>query len=248
MRAHRSVSVILFLLIGSLTLIAQDIPGPRGYVSDYANVIPSEDERAIEQIATAVEQQTGAQIAVLTVASMAPYATIEQYSIAVAEQWGVGGGEDDSGLIFVVAVEERQLRLEVGFGLEGAIPDGRAGDILDTYVVPDLQSNRYGAGLRNGVAAAAQIVAEEYGVTLSDVEQPARASQQSSGPDLGDLVYIVFILIFAGGRWFFWPLLFARRGRGFFGGGFGSSGSGRSSGFGGFSGGSFGGGGASRGF
>jgi uncharacterized protein len=233
-------------------LLAQDLPRVRGYVNDYANVIPTEDERAIEQIATAVDQQTGAQIAVLTVDSMAPYGSIEQYAIAVAEEWGIGDPDQDTGLLFVVSVGDRQLRLEVGYGLEGAIPDGRAGDILDTYVVPDLRNNDYGAGLRNGVAAVAPIIAEEFGVTLSSVEQPVTSAPARSGPDFGDLFYIVFVLIFAGGRWFFWPLLFSRRRRGFFGGGFGSHGRGggfsSGGGFGGFSGGGFGGGGASRGF
>ena len=187
-RIAKTAALLLFLLMAVASAVAQDVPGYRGYVNDYANVISSEDERAIVQIASAVDQQTDAQIAVLTVESMAPYATIEQFSIAVAEEWGVGQADSDAGLIFVVAVQERQLRMEVGFGLEGAIPDGRAGDLLDTYVVPDLRNNNYGAGLRNGVAAVAPIIAEEFGVTLSSVEQPVTRAQQSTGPDLGDLV------------------------------------------------------------
>ncbi len=251
-RTLRIAAAVLFV-IAAIPVPAQNLPRPRGYVTDDANVISAADRQAIERIATVVQQQTGAEIAVLTVRSMAPFGSIEQYAIAVADAWGVGS-TDDSGVLFVVAVNERQLRIEVGYGLEGAIPDGRAGALLDQYVVPDLRQNNYGAGLARGVAAVAQLIADEYGVALSGVDRPQARPAASTGPDAGDLVYVLFLFLIFGGRWFFWPLLFARRRRGFFGGGFGStvgrggSFGGGSSGFRGFGGGGFGGGGASRGF
>ncbi|MFP4549746.1 MAG: TPM domain-containing protein [Spirochaetales bacterium] len=247
----RALAVVAALSL-CFAAFAQEIPQPQGYVTDYANVIDSSTEREIAAIANAVERQTGAQIAVLTVESMEPYATIEDYGIAVAEAWGVGAQGEDTGVILIVSTGERQARIEVGYGLEGAIPDGRAGRLLDEHVVPDLRRNNYGAGLLQGVAAVAQVIADEYNVTLENVQAPRRAVEAQQGPDLSDIVYIVFVLLVFGGRWFLWPLLFARGRRGFFGGGFGSSG--RSggfssgSGFGGFGGGGFGGGGASRGF
>ncbi len=248
---------ILAFFLTSLVVgfaFAQPIPTPDGYVNDYAGVISSSEEAEMRSTIQSVVQATGAEIAVLTVDSMEPYADIEQYSIAVAEQWGVGSGEQDDGAILVVSVGERQVRLEVGYGLEGAIPDGRAGSILDTYVVPYLRNNDYGTGLVNGVNAVAAIIADEYGVQLSNVReavQPQR-SGSSGGLPLSRIIYIVIFLFLAGGRWFLWPLLFAGRRRSFFGGGFGAGGSGGSrgggGGFGGFGGGGFGGGGASRGF
>lgn len=253
MRRHeRCLTLGVVALLLASFAVAQEVPRPQGYVNDYANVIDERTEREIAAIANAVERQTDAQIAVLTVESIEPYATIEDFGIAVAEEWGVGDAGEDSGVILIVSTGERRLRLEVGFGLEGAIPDGRAGRLLDQHVVPDLSQNNYGAGLLQGVAAVAQVIAEEYGVTLENVQAPRRAVEAEQGPDLSDIVYIVFVLLVFGGRWFLWPLLFARGRRGFFGGGFGSSG--RSggfssgSGFGGFGGGGFGGGGASRGF
>ena len=257
MRNHvslrRAAAILTFLLLAA-SAVAQSIPRPQGFVNDFAGVISSSDEEAMRGIAEEVQQKTGAEIAVVTVDTYSPFGSIEQFGIALAEEWGVGGA-DDSGVILMVAISERDLRMEVGFGLEGAIPDGRAGAVLDDFVVPDLRNNNYGAGLTNGVAAVAAIIADEYGVTLTGAgPQPVQRSEDSF--DVGNLIYFIFVIIFFGGRWFFWPLLFAGRRRGFFGGGFGSSG-GRSSfggrgrgggGFGGFSGGSFGGGGASRGF
>ena len=243
------VVLVLVFLAGAVTVGAQELPSPQGSVNDFADVIPADDEATMRGIITAVREQTGAEIAVVTVDSMAPYATIEDFGIALAERWGVGSDADDSGVILMVALEEREVRIEVGYGLEGALPDGRAGGILDDYVLPDLRNNDFGPGLVNGVAALAEVIADEYGVTLTGVQsEPRRSGGGASTLDLGDLFYVLFLLVFVGGRWFFWPLLFAGRRRGFFGGGFGSGGHSSPSRFSGFGGGGFGGGGAWCGF
>jgi uncharacterized protein len=147
-------------------------------------------------------------------------------------------------------MQERQVRIEVGYGLEGAIPDGRAGEILDEAVIPELTNGNYGAGLLAGMQDIAGIVAEEYDVDLSEygAEVPTTRSARggrSSGGGGGRLLYFLVLMFFLGGGRFFWPILFLAGGRGFGGGGFGAGGGG---GFGGFGGGGFGGGGASRGF
>jgi uncharacterized protein len=254
-RTARAVSlaiVTLMVMVGG-SLWAQNLPRPVGYVNDFANIIPADDEQQIQRIITAVQKQTGAEIAVVTVQSMSPYATIEDFGIALADDWGVGSAADDAGIILIVALAERMFRIEVGYGLEGAIPDGKAGAIRDDYVLPDLREGDYGAGLLKGVGAIALEIAEEYGVTLSDVEIAAQPVGGNERFDLGNLFYLIFVLIAFGGRFFFWPLLFAGRRRGIYGGGFGAGMSHRSgnsgfSGGGGFGGGGFGGGGASGGF
>lgn len=250
MRRRILLVVVAFLTVVAGPLWAQQLPKPVGHVNDFANIIPAGDEQRMEQIIVAVREQTPAEIAVVTVESMSPYATIEDYGIALADAWKVGSSSDDAGVILILALAEREVRIEVGYGLEGAIPDGKVGSILDNYVVPDLREGNYGAGLLNGVAAVALEIADEYGVTLTSVDIAAQPTRGDDGFDLGNLFYLIFVLIFFGGRWFFWPLLFAGRRRGIFGGGFGAGMSGRSggSGFSGFGGGGFGGGGASRGF
>jgi uncharacterized protein len=248
-------AALVVLLLSAVVVLSwgQDLPKPGGFVNDFANVIPPDDERSMQAIAQAVQQQTGAEIAVVTVNSISPYATIEDYGIALADAWKVGSEQNDDGVILLLAMDVRQVRIEVGYGLEGAITDGRAGQILDEYVLPSLRQGDYGAGLTNGVAVLAQEIADEYGVTLQNVDVAATPapSADERGSGLGNLFYLFFLLLFFGGRWFLWPLLFAGRRRGFFGGGFGSGSSGGGFGggsFGGFGGGGFGGGGASRGF
>jgi len=248
-RRRTLLVLVAFLTVVAGPLWAQQLPKPVGYVNDFANVIPAGDEQKMEQIIAAVREQTRAEIAVVTVQSISPYATIEDFGIALADAWKVGSS-DDAGVILMVALSERMFRIEVGYGLEGAIPDGKAGAIRDNYVLPDLREGNYGAGLLNGVAAVALEIADEYGVTLTSVEVAPQSTGGDAGFDLGNLFYLIFVLVAFGGRWFLWPLLFAGRRRGFFGGGFGA-GMGRSSGssgFSGFGGGGFGGGGASGGF
>jgi uncharacterized protein len=244
--------MLLFVLAG--WAVAQDLPRQVGYVNDFANLIPSADEQTMTAIISEVQEKTGAEIAVVTVQSMSPYPTIADFGIALADEWGVGSAENDDGVILMLALNERQVRIEVGYGLEGAITDGRAGEILDDYVTPYLSSGDYGTGFANGVAVIAEEIADEYGVTLTGVTTPARAAPagDDGGSGLGNLAYLILVFVVFGGRWFLWPLLYAGRRRGFFGGGFGSShrsgGFGGGGSFGGFGGGGFGGGGASRGF
>ncbi len=250
MRRSRAIALLaLTAFIAPATVVAQRLPQPRGFVNDFANLISAADRQSIERIAVEVQQRTGAEIAVVTVNSHEPYATIDEFGIALAEAWGVGSSADDAGVILILARSERRVRIEVGYGLEGALPDGRAGSLLDTYVLPDLRAGNYSAGLLNGMAAIAGVVANEYGVSLTGVSTEPRRTAQRDSVEIGDLFYVLFILLFVGGRWFFWPLLFAgRRRRGFFGGGFGSGTRSSPTRFGGFGGGGFGGGGASRGF
>ncbi len=247
-----AAALVLALLLGAVATpaVAQDLPEPSGFVNDFAGVIDSGDEQRMRALAEAVQEATGAEIAVAVVDTVEPYATVEEYAIRLASAWGVGGAEEDSGVLFVLALEEREVRIEVGYGIEGAIPDGRAGEILDTAVLPPLRQGNYGAGLYAGMQQVAGIIAEEYEVDLSEYGAAAPAARSnrgtSSGGGGGRLIYMLLLMFFLGGGRFFWPLLFLTGGRGFFGGGFGSGGGG--GGFGGFGGGGFGGGGASRGF
>ncbi len=260
-RAARTLLTVAAALLIPVGLTAQQLPQPRGYVNDFAGVIADSEAAAMEQLIGAVREATGAEIAVVTVESYAPYGSIEQYSIALAEAWGVGKAGEDNGVVLVLAMSERELRIEVGYGLEGALPDGRVGAILDRQILPDLRQGRWGAGLLGGVQGVAGYIAEEYGVDLSQwgARSPQPAARSAPGASgFGDLLPFLIIFLFFGGGRFFWPLLFLTRRRGYYGGGFGTYGARRTGGrvgggfgggsFGGFGGGGFGGGGASRRF
>lgn len=257
-RSRRSTIILfsaLLLLIPGL-LSGADFPKPVGYVNDFAGVIGSSDEDRIERVALAVDRATGADIVVVTVESLGEYGSIEQYSIAMATEWGI-----ETGVLLIISMSERQARIEVSDVLEGPLPDGMVGRIMDTSVIPYFRKNDFGTGFLKAAEGIAGIIAEEYDVTLPNVSlaesrkytQSSSRSRTTSFP----FRYIIFIIImFAGGGRFMWPMIFlggmgrSRYSRGGFGsssrGGFG--GGGGFGGFGGGGGGGFSGGGASRGF
>jgi uncharacterized protein len=147
-------------------------------------------------------------------------------------------------------MKERKVKIEVGYGLEGAIPDSAAGRILDEAVLPAFRAGDFSAGMVKGAEAIAVLIAKEHGIDPSVFDLPesiqgARETPEGTGFGIGPLILLLFFVLIAGRR-IFWPLLFMGS-MGRFGsrrGGFGSG----SFGGGGFGGGSFGGGGASRGF
>ena len=258
---NRHIKAIIVLLLTGTILIplgAQSFPDPVGYVNDFAGIVDSRDESKIEAIAVAIEKATSIEVAVVTVASMAPYTSIEDFSIDLASEWQIGKKGEDNGMLLVVALKERETRIEVGYGLEGVFPDGLVGRIMDASMIPYFKNNDFSTGLAKAVDGIAGVISKEYDVDLSHVSTNESAKYESSGtggsPSLYPFLSLIFILFIGGGR-FLWPLIFlggmGRRGRytrGGFGvssrGGFGS----RGGGFSGFGGGSFGGGGASRSF
>ncbi len=244
-------SIIILLFMG-ISLYGQKLPKPRGYVNDFAGVIDAGSKNQMEIIIQSLKQKTGAEIAVVSVDTIAPYGTIEEYSIDLATEWGIGKEGEDTGVLILLAMAEGRIKLEVGYGLEGIIPDGLAGEIRDKSILPSLSAGNYGAGLLKGVQAVTGIIAKEYDVDIdSSYVSESRKYTQRGIPGLSRLIYIFLILFLLGGRFLLWPLLFVGgiSRRGFYGGGFGAGGSSfGGGGFSGFGGGGFGGGGASGSF
>lgn len=263
------LALLLFTLFGPIVPVQaggqneKKLPEPEGFVNDFADVIDKTYEQRITAVASKLKEASGAEIAVVTVKNLEPYGSIEEYSIELAEKWQVGQKEEDNGIIMLLAMEERNIRMEVGYGLEGAIPDSLAGNILENSIIPPMQNGNYGEGFLKGSEAVAGLIAEEYGLDMGDLEltessryrggaQPSDGGRggEDGGVPVGLLIFL-FIFFFGGGR-IFWPLLFlgGLTGGRHYRGGFGSSGMGGfgGGGFSGFGGGGFGGGGASGSF
>jgi uncharacterized protein len=244
------VFVFSLILFGSY-IYAQKLPKPVGYVNDFAGVLDEDSKIRMTKLIAALQEKTGAEIAVVTVETTEPRA-FEEYSVELASEWEIGKSGEDTGVLILLAMKERRIRIEVGYGLEGPIPDGLAGEIIDKSILPDLRAGSYGTGMLKGVQAVAGIIAKEYDVDLGSYNTSEARKYTSSVPAglIRLIIIIIFMFLVGGGRFLLWPLLFmggASR-RGFYGGGFGSGGSSFGGGFSGFGGGGFGGGGASRGF
>ncbi len=257
MRRLISILVLGFLCLAPLTgcspggsggVATDELPAslqPRGFVNDFAGVLSDSRQRQLEMRLREVEQKTGAEVAVVSVADLQG-GELEDFAVRLFERWGIGKKGEDNGLLLLIVTEPRRARLEVGYGLEPAIPDARAGRILDESVMPYLDKGRGGEAMVRGGEALARIVADEAGVKLTGAPEPsARSSRpasrsQDGGFGLLDLIWLIILIpIFIRHPWLL--LLFLSGGRGGGGGGGFSGG-----GFGGFGGGLSGGGGASR--
>jgi uncharacterized protein len=239
---------------------------PQGYVNDFAGVLGAPAKEKLAALCAEVDRKAGAQIAVVTVSSLGGE-PVEQFSIDLATQWGVGPKQQARGVLILLAPNDRNYRVEVGYGLEAILPDGKVGG-FGREMLPLLQRSDYGGAVTLLTERIAAVIAADRGVTLdtlSGVPSPASAPDNSLFP-LSSIVWLLIFVIFLispalgfvaqllfggwigprrrGGSWMGGP----RYGGGMWGGGgsWGGGGfGGGGGGFGGFGGGSFGGGGAS---
>jgi uncharacterized protein len=245
--------VIILLFVSSLIiqLNADPVfPTRKDWIVDDANILSNNVKETLLRFIIELEQKTSAEVVVVSVKELNDY-TIEQYSIRLAELWKVGKAGKDNGIILLIASNEKKVRIEVGYGLEGIIPDGRAGEIIRNNIIPHFRRNDFNRGILEGTLAIIGIIAKDNNVELKGM--PNRYYQSAHGtPDLfSSIITIIFvgflIVLFIKNPSLFFLLLLMSGGRGGRrSGGFGGSFGGGS--FGGFGGGSFGGGGASGGW
>ena len=251
---ERLLAVLVLLLACSSLLRAervQDLPKPTNYVNDFAGVLSPETLASLNSLCAQVDRQAHAQIAVVTIKSL-DGEPIENFATALEDKWKVGKKGTDRGLLLIFATTDRKYRIEVGYGLEGILPDGRVGDI-GRAMVPYLRQNNFDAAVTLAVQQIAGVIAADAGVTLT--AQPRRGPPpvpQTQPLTLGEVVVlglvllaVIFLLARLGGSGLLGFLIGMFLGGGGDGGRGGGGGDGDGGGFGGFGGGSSGGGGAS---
>lgn len=242
--------VLLLPLIG----VAQEIPpkpNPPRLVNDLADVLSPAEEAALERKLVTYDDSTSNQIVIVTVKTLNDY-PIEEYSLKLFRDWGIGNQATNNGVLILAAIEDRKIRIETGYGLEGAIPDITANQIITNDIVPAFRSENYFEGLDKATNSIIAAAAGEY-----QAPENYRNRGKKSKLPMGLIVpLIILILIFSkrnrgGGGGFLsrrgyrggmGPMIFPGGGGGFGGGSWSGGGGG---GFGGFGGGSSGGGGAS---
>jgi uncharacterized protein len=162
LKARLFFAGLALLAVPAIFTIAQalSVPPLRGRVNDYASMIPSDKARELEQRLANFEKETGHQIAVLTIPSLEGD-PLEDFSIRVAEAWKIGQKGFDNGAILLIAQKERKLRIEVGYGLEGVLPDAIASRIISEVIVPRFRENNYSGGIEAGIDAILQVTRGE---------------------------------------------------------------------------------------
>lgn len=158
---------ILFLNGSNYAIVS---PTKDFYVNDYANLLSEETKKYILQTNQDLNQKTGAQIVVVTVKNLEGK-SIEEYANQLFREFGIGDKEKNNGLLLLCSYEDRMFRVEVGYGLEGCLPDGKTGRLQDEYIIPYLRENKFDEGIRNGYSAFLGEVAEEYNITIDQREE-----------------------------------------------------------------------------
>ena len=257
---------ILFLYFCCLSLLAfaQDNdfpprPTPPRLVNDMAGILSQEEETALEQKLVNYNDTTSTQIAIVTIKSIGDY-DANQYAAELGERWGVGSEKFDNGIVILVAMEQRKVAIQTGYGMEHLVPDAIAKRITEKTLKPNFGQGEFYKGLDEATSFIISVASGEYQA------DPRETSEDEGGPSIMFIVILALLVLFilsrfgkggGGGRGgrgysrtFGGPVIIPggfgtfRTGGGIFGGGGGGFGGG-GGGFGGFGGGSFGGGGAS---
>lgn len=255
-----------YVCLHTLSVLAQEFPEYRGFVNDYKNLLTVQQQQSLESFLTKRAETTSNEISV-AILDLPQGEVIEDYTYNLAEKWGIGGAENDNGILVALYPDSRQVRIEVGYGLEGAVPDLASYNVIQKDIIPYFRNGDYFQGLLEGVTSLHKLAAGEYSDAAR--QQYYTQTDNDSRDDGGDFPVFLLIMIL-----FFLVLFFNRtggggggrggRGRGYYGSGpywwggtvgggssswgggsWSGGGFGGGSSFGGFSGGSFGGGGSS---
>ncbi len=242
-----ALSLVTLFTFSATALTVSVQPTEQFFVNDFANVIDNRAEKDMIAAGVQLYQKTDAQVVVVTLDTI-DGADIKEYGVQLGRAWGVGDEDKDNGIVLILAMEEREVGISVGYGLEGAVTDMQSGIILDNYALPHFQDNNFSEGLAAAYDALINEVYLEYGLEADPNYVPVDELEEDSASSTFSLIFILIFLCIISAAMrrtrrvhpgiFFFPT-----------GGFHHRGSG-GGGFGGFrgGGGSFGGGGASRGF
>ncbi|MBG9378064.1 TPM domain-containing protein [Panacibacter sp. DH6] len=263
----KKILLLLSFLVATFAGFTQDLlpkPNPPRLVNDVAGVLSPEQREILEQRLVDLDNNSSNQIAIVTVPDLQGY-DVADYANKLFRSWGIGGTKNNNGVLILVAPNERRVRIEVGYGLEGAIPDITSKHIIEDDIIPNIKKGDYYRAFDEAVTSLSKAAVGEYSEKR---KRPADDGGGIGGAILFFVILFVVIMIVSrgggGGRGggmmsrrgyssVLWPLIFSNlggggRSGGGWGGGGGGGWSGGGGGFGGFGGGSSGGGGASGGW
>src|SRR5216110_144051 len=252
--AGRTILLGILMLWISVLVCAEPVSQlhPTDYVNDFAHVLDQTTIAQLDNICQQIDQKAHAQIAVVTINSL-DGSDIESYAVDLFHKWGVGSKATNRGVLILLAIQDHKYRIEVGYGLEPILPDGKVGG-FGREAVPLLKQNDYARALLLMTSRVAEVIAKDAGVELTGARAESLPQPEpSQPPSVFRILFIIFIILIVlltplRRLVFWWLLLGGGRGGGWGGGGGGWGGGGfggGGGGFGGFGGGSSGGGGAS---
>lgn len=158
---------------------------PTGFVNDQAGILG--DATDLEKTLATFEKETSNEVAVLTIPTIGDV-SIEEYALTIFEKWGIGKRENDNGVLLLIALDDREMRIEVGYGLEGALPDATAKSIITNEITPAFKDGRYYDGVNRGIVAITQATKGEY--------TPLESGSDSESNTAGLVGFAIFVVVF----------------------------------------------------
>ena len=186
--------LVVLLLLTCAPVLAYTSPGqPDGFVNDYADILTEEQEDIVEARLSALATSEGSEVAIVTITDLGGD-TVENVAVGIFNEWGIGKKELDNGLLLLVAVEEREMRIEVGYGLEGTITDAQSYWILTDVITPSFKNADYYTGISSAVDALTEAIAGD--VVLPSLEE-LQIEQTDNGAGILAIVWAIFVSLAA---------------------------------------------------
>ncbi len=176
----RTIPHLLVFIPLVFLLVAAAFPTPKGFVNDFAGVLDQDAKARLEQRLTVYERETSNEIAIAIFPSLGGR-TIEDFAVSLSDEWKIGKRDKNNGILIVAAIQDRKLRIEVGYGLEGKVPDAQAGRIIREAIAPRFRDGRYADGLE----AALDELTTLIGGTSAPAAAPPTPGARPAGSPLG---------------------------------------------------------------
>jgi len=199
-RVSKTVLILLTVLAGGAAAAEVIPPKPAGYFNDYAGVVSKEKARIFNEQLAQFERDTSNQVLVAVFQKMESDSSIDDYTQRVAQAWGVGKKDRRNGAVLFVFIEDRKMFIQVGYGLEGALPDATAFDITERQIKPRFKANDYEGGLATGIDLICKAIRGEYKGSGKTTLEGQRGLTGGSGFLLFLVVVIIFFFVTRMGR------------------------------------------------
>jgi uncharacterized protein len=180
------ITTALFLFVGKSALAYESPGGPLGFVNDFAGLLKPETKESLLVTLSQFKQATTSEIAVVTVNNLGGD-SIENFAHELFREWEIGTKEKDNGVLLLVSKEDRKVRIEVGYGLEGALPDATAHAIIQNNIIPEFKNDNYDLGIKYGVESIILATKGEY-----------TESEPKTVSGFGRIIEVLFFVVFFG--------------------------------------------------
>ncbi|MBW1649261.1 MAG: TPM domain-containing protein [Deltaproteobacteria bacterium] len=195
---YKKIIFALTFLLLTNTAFALEVPKLKERINDYAEILAPNQEAELENLLKNAETRTSSQIALLTITSLEKE-NLEDFSLKVIETWKLGQKNKDNGVLLLIALKEKKIRIEVGYGLEAVLTDAKSGFIIRNIIAPHFKKKKFYTGIKEGLAAIYGFASKEYQVSDQELAQYEKTEKQKETSHLPGAVLVLIVMLLFGG-------------------------------------------------